>query len=140
MHPLCLEAHATHGHESCDRAPSNSPLYPPTPTDTRDGAGLTRGVVLGVHTRKRNEKIKKEESTESAKKEEKGRKQRPAGKGRQVMNGGGFDVGPLRGQGCTNRARSESEIYVGVFMPTVQVLLHTWYTFLIVTCPMPAGQ
>ena len=43
------------------------PLYPPAPADTRDGAGLTRDAVLGVHTRTRNERRKKEESTESAK-------------------------------------------------------------------------
>ena len=38
------------------------------------------------------------------------RKQSTAGKVRQAIKGGGFQVGALRGQGCTNRERSESEI------------------------------
>ena len=39
-----------------------------------------------------------------------------------IMKGGGFEVGALRGEGCTNRARSESEIsistsiYVYIYM------------------------
>ena len=39
--------------------------------------------------------------------QEKWRKQRTTGKVSQVIKGGGFEVGALRDQGCTNRARSE---------------------------------
>ena len=66
MHPSCLEAHVTPRHESGDRAPCNPPIYPSAPPGTRDGAGLSRGAVLGVHARTRNERRKKAENTESA--------------------------------------------------------------------------
>ena len=91
MHPSCREARATPRHESGDRAPCNPSSTRQRSANTRDGAGLSRGAVLGVH--------KKEECTESAKRN--GENKKTAGKVRQVMNGGGFEVGALRGQGCT---------------------------------------
>ena len=78
-----------------------TPPLPPALADTRDGAGLSRGAVLGVHARTRNERRKKEERTEKTK---------TAGKVRQVIKGGGSEVGALRGQGCTNRALSGIDI------------------------------
>ena len=67
MPPSCLEAHATPSHENGDRAPSNPPLYPPPPADTRDSVALARGAELGVHARTPHERRKKGERTESAK-------------------------------------------------------------------------
>ena len=68
MIPSCLDAHAMPSHENGDRAPCNPPLYPPPPADTRDGAVLARGAVLGVHVRTPNERRKKEKRIENAQK------------------------------------------------------------------------
>ena len=67
-----------------------TPLYPPAHAVTRDGAGLACGAVLGVHARTRNERRKKEESTESANRKEntKTRRKGPASSERRRFRSG----------------------------------------------------
>ena len=108
MHPSCLEAHATPRHESGDRAPCNPPStrqHPPTPATAPGSPAVSYSEYTHAHDTKEEKRRKDRVCLE------KGRKQRPVGRVRKkVMNGGGFEVGALRGQGCTNRARAESEI------------------------------
>ena len=54
--PTCIEEHETPSHENGNRAPYNTPFYPPAPADTRDGAGLDRGAVLLSTRTKRKKK------------------------------------------------------------------------------------
>ena len=114
MHPSCLEAHATPRHESGDRAPCNPPSTRQHPLTPATAPGSPVVPCSRVHACTRNEIGKKENEPRVPR--EKWKKQKTAGKVRQVIKEGDFQVGALRGQGCTNRARSESEISVGMFV------------------------
>ena len=106
MHPSCLEAHATPRHESGDRAPCNPPSTRQHPRRRR-ALPRCRARSTRTHMKRKQKKGRKDRECQ-----EKWRKQRTAGKVRQVMKGGDFEVGALRGQGCTNRGRSGSGIQV----------------------------
>ena len=91
MLPPSLDGHGTPTHENGDRALSNPPLYPPASPGARDGTKLTCGAEVCVHARTQNERRKKKKKI---------------GSRQRVLVGGGVQVGTLRCQGCTNRARS----------------------------------
>ena len=108
MLPSCLEAHAMPSHENGDRAPRNIPSTRQLPLAPATAPGPPAVPCLEYTHLYAHET--KEEEKNNRKCQEKWRKQRTAGKVRQVRKGGDFQVGALRGQGCTNGARSESEI------------------------------
>ena len=100
MLPSCLEAYTTPRHENIDRAPFNPPStrqHPLAPATTPGSPAVTCSEYTHADEAKKKKGKKKNENAK--------RKQRPAGKVRQVMKGGDFQVEALRGQGCTNRAR-----------------------------------
>ena len=100
MHPSCLEAHATPWHESGDPAPCNPTSirqHPLTPAATPGPPAVPCSEYRHAHETKKGGNLKEGP-------------RRTAEKVPQVIKGGGSDVGALRGQECTNRARSGVEI------------------------------
>ena len=98
MLPSCLDAHATPSHDNGDRAPSNPPStrqHPLTPASAPGSPAVPCSGYTHAH-------ITKDETKKN-------------GSRGQVIEGGGVQVGALRCQGGTKRARSERNIYVGKY-------------------------
>ena len=108
MLPSCL-GHTRRLGTKAANAPLATPLYLPPPASTRDGAALARDAVLGVHAPAHATKEEKREKGPRVPGEMEKTKTRWKG---SASNEGGFEVGALRVQGCTNRARSDIEIYL----------------------------
>ena len=101
MHPSRLEAHSTPRHQSGDHVPCNRP-------STRQHS-LKPATAPGSLAVPCSEYTHAHETKGEKKKKGPG-KQKTAGKVRQGIKEGGFEVEALRGQRCTNRARSGIEI------------------------------
>ena len=99
--PPRLDVHATLSHENGDRAPSDPPS-----TRQHQRRRRARPRCRPPSTRTRTKQNYKN------------------GSRRQVIEGGGVHAGALRGQGCTNWARSESEISVSRFIYRQNSSLH----------------
>ena len=116
MHLSCLEAHATPRYQSGDRAPYNSPSTRQlslTPAMAPGSPAVPYSEYTHAH------ETKQEKGRNDRDCQEKWRKQRPAGKVRQVMNGGGFEAGALRGQGSSRFSNLGEGIFRGVFDLTI---------------------
>ena len=116
MHPWCLEAHATPSHGDGDRAPRNPPSirqHPLTPATAPGSPVVPCSKYTHAHETEEEKMKKKRKRTKVPREMEKttNRWKGPASHERRL-----FQVGALRDQECTNRARSESEIPVSSSM------------------------